>query len=76
MSIFAKEQQLLEILVNNLNNPQPQVVHSETIAHKLQMSIKDTCQLVKVMDEKGMLVSDMEGTSSLITREGLNCIQQ
>jgi predicted transcriptional regulator len=72
MSILAKKQQVLEILVENLSNPQPQVVNSELIADKLKMSMKDTCQLLKIMHEMGVVVSDLEGQNSLITREGLN----
>ena len=74
MSILAKKQQVLEVLVENLKNPQPQVVNSELIANKLQMSTKDTCQLLKVMNELGVVVSDLEGQNALITREGLNSL--
>ncbi len=74
MSIFAKKKQVLEILVENLSNPQPQVVQSELIADKLAMSVTETCQLLKVMHEMGIVISDSEGQSSLITREGLNSL--
>jgi predicted transcriptional regulator len=74
MSILTKKQQVLEVLVENLSNPQPQVVHSELIADKLKMSMKDTCQLLKIMHEMGIVVSDLEGQHSLITREGLNSL--
>lgn len=74
MSILAKKQQVLEILVANLDNPQPQVVHSEFIADTLKLSTKDTCQLLKVMHEMGLVVSDLEGQYSLITKEGLNSL--
>lgn len=74
MSILAKKQQVLEVLVENLSNPQPQVVNSELIADKLKMSMKDTCRLLKVMHEMGVVVSDIEGQHSLITKEGLNSL--
>ena len=74
MSILAKKQQVLEVLVENLSNPQPQVVNSELIADKLKMSMKDTCQLLKVMHEMGMVISDLDGQYSLITQEGLNLV--
>ena len=74
MSILAKKQQVLGVLVENLSNPQPQVVNSELIADKLEMSMKDTCQLLKVMHEMGMVVSDLDGQYSLITQEGLNLV--
>lgn len=74
MSILAKKQQVLEVLVENLSNPQPQVVNSELIADKLKMSTKDTCQLLKIMHEMGVVVSDLEGQHALITKEGLNSL--
>lgn len=72
MSILTKKQQVLEILYDNLSNPQPQVVNSELIADKLEMSLKDTCQILKIMDRMGVVVSDIEGQNALITQEGLN----
>lgn len=74
MSIHVKKQQVLEILVENLNKPQPEVVNSGVIADRLDMSMKDTCQLLKVMHEMGVVVSDLEGQNSLITKEGLNSL--
>ena len=74
MSILTKKQQILEVLVENLNNPQPQVVNSELIADKLNLSMKETCQLLKIMHEMGVVESDLEGQHSLITKEGLKCL--
>ncbi len=76
MSILANKQQVLEILVDNLKNSQPQVVNSELIANKLNMSVKDTCQLVKIMHQMGVVISDIEGQKSLITKEGLLCVHR
>ena len=76
MSIFTNKQRVLEILVENLKNPQPQVVNSRQIADKLKMSEKDTCQLMKIMHQMGVVISDIDGQKSLITREGLLCLNQ
>ncbi len=76
MSIRNKKQQVLQILYENLSTSQPQVVHSELIASKLKMSTKDTCQLLKIMHAMGVVVSDMEGQNSLITKEGLRNLVQ
>jgi Mn-dependent DtxR family transcriptional regulator len=76
MSILASKQQILEILVENLKNPQPQVVHSRHIANRLKMSMKDTCQLIKIMHQMGVVESDIDGQQSLITREGLLAVNQ
>lgn len=72
MSILTKKQQVLEILGENLSNPQPQVVNSRLIADKLKMPMKDTCQLLKIMHKLGVVISDIEGQNSLITKEGLD----
>jgi len=76
MSILANKQRVLEILVDNLKNSQPQVVYSQLIADKLNMSVKDTCQLVKVMHQMGVVISDMDGQKSVITKEGLLWVNQ
>lgn len=76
MSIRQNKQQILEILVENLKNPQPQVVNSQLIAERLNMSVQDTCQLIKIMNEMGVVISDIEGQKSLITQEGLHCLNQ
>jgi predicted transcriptional regulator len=76
MTILANKRQILEILVDNLSNPQPQVVNSQLIAEKLNMSLKETCQLIKIMHQMGVVISDMEGQKSLITRKGLLCVNQ
>jgi Mn-dependent DtxR family transcriptional regulator len=76
MSILASKQQILEILAENLKNPQPQVVPSRLIANKLKMSMKDTCQLIKIMHQMGVVESDIDGQQSLITREGLLAVNQ
>lgn len=76
MSILANKQQVLEILVENLRNPQPQVVNSQLIADKLNMSVDEICQLIKIMHQMGVVISDIDGQKSLITREGLLCVNQ
>ena len=76
MTILAKKQEVLGVLVENLNNPHPQVVPSEMIANKLDMSIKDTCHLLKIMHEMGIVICDSDAQSALITREGLNSVIQ
>jgi len=74
MSVLANKQQVLNILVENLKNKQPQVVDSCTIAKRLNMSVKDTCQLIKIMNNMGVVESDSEGLRSLITREGMRSV--
>ena len=52
------------------------VVHSETIAAKLEMSMRETCQPVKIMDEMDMVITDGDGQNRVITRKGLDIILQ
>lgn len=70
--MLTQQQQVLEILYDNLNTQQPQVVNSEFIANKLKMNLKDTCQILKIMNSMGVVISDIEGQYSLITQEGVN----
>lgn len=76
MSILENKLQVLQILVENLKNSQPQVMNSNQIADKLNMSVKDTCQLIKIMNAMGVVISDDDGEKSLITQEGLRCVNQ
>ena len=76
MSICADKEQILKILAENLKNPHPQVVPSRQIANKLNRSEKETCQLIKIMHQMGVVISDVDGQLSLITREGLLSVNQ
>lgn len=51
-------------------------MNSHQIADKLNMSVKDTCQLIKIMNAMGVVISDDDGEKSLITQEGLRCVNQ
>lgn len=76
MSILLNIQKVLGVLVENLNNPHPQIVSSEMIASKLNMSLKEICHLLKIMHEMGVVVCDSNGLSALITQEGVNSVSQ
>jgi predicted transcriptional regulator len=76
MSLGMKKLQVLSILSDNLKNPQPQLVRSTDIAGKLNMSIKEIQQLLKVMDGMGVIKSNVEGQLSLITRLGVQYLNQ
>jgi predicted transcriptional regulator len=76
MSLGTKKLQILAILSDNLKNPQPQLVRSTDIAGKLNISIKEIQQLLKVMDGMGVIKSNVEGQLSLITRKGVQYLNQ
>ncbi len=63
--------QVLHILSENLSNPQPGLVRSGDIANRLQLSLPETKLLLQVMNDMGVIESDVDKQLSLITREGL-----
>lgn len=65
---------ILSILSNNLTNPQPQVVDIKTISAAINLSMKDTRQLLLCMDKNGEIQSDIDGNYSLITLAGLSSL--
>lgn len=71
MSLRTKSLQILSILSDNLKNPEPQLVRSTYLADKMQVSVKEIQQILKVMDSLGVIQSDVEGQYSLITPEGM-----
>jgi DNA-binding IclR family transcriptional regulator len=76
MSIQTKKLQVLHILSENLKNPQPQLVRSSDIAHQVNLSIPEMQLLLKVMNDMGVIESNVDGQLSLITREGLHYLDR
>ena len=75
MSLEQNKQQILRILSENLKTPQPEVVDSATIAEKLHIDVPTTCQIVKILNDTGAVVSDQDGEHCLITPDGLHWLQ-
>ena len=77
MSIGAKKLQVLHILSQNLSNPQPELVSSDEIARRLQLSLGETELLLKVMNDMGVIETNVDHRLSLNTRAGMEtlCIQ-
>jgi len=76
MSIGAKKLEVLHILSQNLKNPNPQLVNSSDIAHQLKMSLPEIHLLLKVMNDMGVIESNVDNQLSLITREGLHYLER
>jgi DNA-binding IclR family transcriptional regulator len=76
MSIGTKKLQVLHILSENLKNPQPQLVRSTDIANQLNLSIPETHLLLKVMNDLGVIESNVDHQLSLITQEGLHFLRR
>lgn len=76
MPIRMKKLQVLHILSQNLRNPEPQLVSSDHIAHQLQLSMPETELLLKVMNDMGVIESNVDHRLSLITRKGMEYLTQ
>lgn len=76
MSMGRRKIQVLHILSQNLRNPEPQLVSSDEIARRLQISLPETELLLKVMNDLGVIESNVDHRLSLITRKGVECLQQ
>lgn len=76
MQLDNHKYQILRILGDNLKNPQPQVVDSENIANKLHIQVSETRSLLRVLEQNGAVVTDLEGQYSLITSKGLVLLQE
>jgi DNA-binding IclR family transcriptional regulator len=74
MSIGTHKLQVLHILSQNLKNPQPQLVRSNDIASQLNLSLSETHLLLKVMNDMGVIESNVDNQLSLITQKGLQCL--
>lgn len=73
MAYVADKKEILKVLVENLkNNDHPQVVEADEIAKRLNMSQKEICRIIKMMQKMGEVESDPEGQKLLITRQGLS----
>lgn len=72
MAYVATKRRILNILVENLRNAHPQVVEAEKIAEELNMSPKEVCQIIKMMDKMGEVETDQEASRLLITPLGVN----
>ncbi|NOR25435.1 MAG: hypothetical protein GQ542_13815 [Desulforhopalus sp.] len=75
MSRTIKIQKVLGVLAKNVEiNIQPGLVDSTCIADKLNMTLSETKQILKIMDGMGFVQSNMEADYSLITSAGLTSL--
>ena len=76
MSLLDKQHQVLHILSENSKKPQPQVVDSTDIAEELHLGISEIQQLIKVLNQSGVIESDQDGQYSLITPHGVHWLME
>lgn len=76
-SVRTLKNQILEILVDNaVNNSHPGALACETIASKLHISAGQTRDIIKSMDQHGVIETTQEGEFSIITRKGFEYLYQ
>lgn len=73
-SLATNRMRVLGILRDNLRNSQPQQVNIEKFSTELQLSLKETRDLLLLMDQDGDIQSDIDVNYSIITPAGLHKI--
>lgn len=76
MSLKKKKIHILTILFKNLQETNPQLVSSTTIATHMNLGLPDLQQVLKIMEGMGLIQSDPDQQFSLITRKGLIWLDQ
>lgn len=76
MSLTQKQLQVLTILRENLNNPQPQLVKTSMLAAQMDIGIRELQKVLKTMDGLGTIQTDPDLQYNLITREGLQFLKR
>ncbi len=76
MSLFACQLRYLSILAENCRKPYPDVVDSETIAKRLNLSLRETTEMIKSLNDVGVVQSDLDGQLSLITQKGMHWLER
>lgn len=76
MSLKHHKHQVLAILLENLNNPQPQLVPTSTIAGQMNIRISELQKILKAMDGLGVIQTDPDLEYNLITIKGLQYLER
>ncbi len=76
MSLKKKKIHILTILFKNLQETNPQLVSSTTIAAQMNLGLPDLQQVLKSMEGMGLIQSDPDQQFNLITRKGLIWLDQ
>ena len=71
MSMYEHQVQVLTILSENLLNPQPQLVSTTTIAEQMEIQLPTLHYVLNSMNSKELIQTNSDLQYSLITRKGL-----
>lgn len=75
MATSMIENEVLKILADNINNNEsPGALSSDVIAHNLDMTLPELVDVLKLMNEKGAISSNVEFRYSIITEKGLSAL--
>lgn len=76
MSRYKHQLQVLTILTKNLHNPQPQPVPTSTIAGEMDIQVPKLQTILNTMHAMGLIQTNSDLKYNLITREGLNYLDE
>ncbi len=76
MSLIKYKRQVLAILFENLNQSQPQLVPSISIAEQMGVNLPELQQVLRGMEGTGIIETDPDQQYNLITREGVRWLNK
>lgn len=76
MSRYEHQLQVLTILSENLNNPQPQLVPTAAIAGKMDIKLPKLQLILNTMHAMGLIQTNSDLQYNLITLKGLNYLDE
>jgi predicted transcriptional regulator len=76
MSMYEYQLQVLTILLENLHNPQPQIVPTTTIAGEMGIQLPKLHLVLNTMNAMGLIQTNSDLQYNIITRKGLNYLSE
>jgi predicted transcriptional regulator len=76
MSMYEYQLQVLTILLENLHNPQPQIVPTNAIAGEMGIQLPKLHLVLNTMNAMGLIQTNSDLQYNLITQKGLNYLSE
>jgi len=76
MSMYEQQLQVLTILLENLHNPQPQIVPTTAIAGEMGIQLPKLHLVLNTMNAMGLIQTNSDLQYNLITQKGLNYLSE